>query len=60
MTTRDNTVQLSLKGKAPSAVEILARLSTTSTILHFEITSASLEDVFLELLGKQSAGGNQP
>ena len=60
MTTRDNTVQLSLKGKAPSAVEILSRLSTTSTILHFEITSASLEDVFLELLGKSSSGERQP
>jgi ABC-2 type transport system ATP-binding protein len=47
---KHNTVQLSIKGTDVSAVDIITRLSATNTILHFEVTSASLEDVFLELL----------
>jgi len=56
LTQKQNTVQLSIKGKAGPAVEILSRLSASATILHFELTSASLEDVFLELLSSTPPG----
>jgi ABC-2 type transport system ATP-binding protein len=53
-TVRANTVLLSVKGKDITPLDVLTALARTSTILHFEVTSASLEDVFLELLQREN------
>lgn len=53
LTRKVNTVILSVKGSDVSVVDIITRLSATHRILHFEVTSASLEDVFLELLAQR-------
>lgn len=50
---RNNTVVLSLRGKEITAVSLVTKLSAAHSILHFEVTGASLEDVFLELLARQ-------
>ena len=47
---KHNIVDLCVKGKELSSVDILNRLSQHHTILHFEVTGATLEDVFIELL----------
>jgi ABC-2 type transport system ATP-binding protein len=57
---KHNTVQLSIKGTDVSAVDLITRLSATNTILHFEVTSASLEDVFLELLAHPGPDPGSP
>jgi len=46
-----NTIELSVKGSDGSMFALLDALSKVEPIVHFEVTSASLEDVFLELLG---------
>ena len=51
-TYKHNTVEMCIKGTDPSALDIINRLAARNTIVHFEVTSASLEDAFLELLGQ--------
>jgi ABC-2 type transport system ATP-binding protein len=47
----NNTASFSVKGS--EALGIITALSHRHTILHFEASSASLEDVFLELLSRE-------
>jgi len=47
-----NTVEMSFRENDFSILESLGRLSASSRILHLEVAGASLEDVFLELLGR--------
>jgi ABC-type uncharacterized transport system ATPase subunit len=39
-----------------AALDLLAALRRQGHLLHFEITAASLEDVFVELLDKKAGG----
>jgi len=55
---KHNTVELSVRSTDVSAVEIITRLSASNTIIHFEVTSATLEDVFLELLAKTDSSSS--
>jgi ABC-2 type transport system ATP-binding protein len=50
---KGTTVSLSLRGKDISAVDAITQMSSAGTILHFEVTSATLEDVFVELLAQR-------
>jgi ABC-2 type transport system ATP-binding protein len=45
-----NTVEMSVKGDPLSTLNLVTELAKTNKIIHFEANSASLEDVFLELL----------
>jgi ABC-2 type transport system ATP-binding protein len=51
MRTSQTTIEMSINAPAASAFELLEALTRVGPIVHFEVTSASLEDVFLELLG---------
>ena len=55
MTAQGNTVDLVVYGQEVSALGILQALSAGHTIIHFEVSGASLEDVFLELLKDHGA-----
>jgi ABC-2 type transport system ATP-binding protein len=46
-----NAVDLVVHGTEASPLDILQALSRESPIIHFEVSGASLEDVFIELLG---------
>ena len=52
MSHKHNTVEMSVKGNELSALEIMNMLAEANSIVHFEVNSATLEDVFLELLGE--------
>ena len=56
MEHRHNTVWLSVEGNERSAFDIITRVLPRRRIQHFEMTSASLEDVFLRLLGAGKDG----
>ncbi len=49
---KHNTVEMCVQEADGSALDIVNRLAAKHSIVHFEVTSASLEDVFLELLGQ--------
>lgn len=51
------TLEMSVKGSEVSTFALLDALSRVEPIVHFEVTSASLEDVFLELLGTGGKDG---
>jgi hypothetical protein len=55
LTHKHNTAEICVKGKELSALSILKSLSDRHTILHFEVGRATLEDVFLEILGHGSS-----
>jgi len=59
--TAHTTLEMSIKASEVSTFALLDALSRVEPIVHFEVTSASLEDVFLELLGRSdrnaAAGG---
>ncbi len=55
MTSTQTTLTMSVKGNDASTFDLLNALAGVAPILHFEVTSASLEDVFLELLEKPRA-----
>ena len=57
MTVQGNTIDFVVHGQEASALGILQALSAGNTIIHFEVSGASLEDVFLELLKDQEATG---
>ncbi len=46
-----NTVEARVQGNDFSTLETLAGLARRSPVIHFEVRSATLEDVFVELLG---------
>lgn len=48
---KGNTLELSVRGSQAPLLELVARCSASNRVLHFEVASASLEDVFLDLLG---------
>lgn len=50
---KNNTVELCVKGVEATALELIARLARKHSILHLEVTSATLEDAFLELLSQK-------
>jgi ABC-2 type transport system ATP-binding protein len=52
---KDRTVELTLKDQQ-TALKAVARMQKTGLLHHFEITGASLEDVFVELLDKHPGG----
>jgi ABC-2 type transport system ATP-binding protein len=54
------TVELCVKGKELSALEILSTVAQRHQILHFEVSSATLEDVFLELLAARDREDQTP
>ena len=58
MTVQGNTVDLVVHGKEASALGILQALSAHHEIIHFEVSGASLEDVFLELLSPEGPQGH--
>jgi len=51
------TLEMSVRGSEVSTFALLDALSHVEPIVHFEVTSASLEDVFLELLGTSGKEG---
>ncbi len=55
--TTHTTLEMSIKTPDVSAFALLDALSRVEPIVHFEVTSASLEDVFLELLGTRGRNG---
>ena len=57
MTVQGNTIDFVVHGQEASALGILQALSSSNTIIHFEVSGASLEDVFLELLKDQETTG---
>lgn len=60
LTHRAGTVDLTLRGESREAFNLLATLGQIHPILHFEVTSASLEDVFLRLLEQTVTEGHEP
>jgi ABC-2 type transport system ATP-binding protein len=56
MTRKLDSVELCVKGKELTAIEILNRLSRKYTITQFEVSGATLEEVFLELLDQREGG----
>lgn len=51
LTHKHTTVELCVKAGERSALDILSAIARRHQILHFEVSGATLEDVFLELLG---------
>jgi len=57
-----STVEARVRGDDFSTLEALAGLARRSQVIHFEVRSATLEDVFVELLGpnlKPNSGGRE-
>jgi ABC-2 type transport system ATP-binding protein len=50
------TLEMSVNASETTPFALLDALSRVEPIVHFEVTSASLEDVFLELLGSGDSG----
>jgi ABC-2 type transport system ATP-binding protein len=59
LTHKHNTAEICVKGNELSALNILKNLSDRHTILHFEVGRATLEDVFLEILGQDDGAGGK-
>jgi ABC-2 type transport system ATP-binding protein len=57
MNIMHTTLEFSLKASDVSTLVVLDALAKVEPIVHFEVTSASLEDVFLELLDHRGNGG---
>jgi ABC-2 type transport system ATP-binding protein len=52
---QNNTVEMSVRVEDNSALDLIMQLLRSEKIIHFDVTSATLEDVFFELLeGKSS------
>lgn len=55
--TAHTTLEMSIEASDVSPFALLDALSRVERIVHFEVTSASLEDVFLQLLGANGRSG---
>ena len=53
MDIKNNSVEMSIKDRQ-AALSLATHMNKTGLLQHFEITSASLEDVFVELLDKKT------
>ncbi len=51
---KNNTIEVTVR-EATAALDVLAAVKQTGLLRHFEITSASLEDVFLQLVDKKAS-----
>ena len=56
---KGNAVELCINGREISALEALTSLARRHPIVHFEMHSATLEDVFLELLSRRVRTNDQ-
>lgn len=54
METKENDITLTIRDQK-KALGVLSQLQSGGMLLHFEMTSATLEDVFVALLDKQNA-----
>jgi ABC-2 type transport system ATP-binding protein len=52
-----NSFEFSLRGREQSALDIITRLAALYPVMEVEIRGATLEDAFLELLGRNASGG---
>jgi ABC-2 type transport system ATP-binding protein len=48
---RNNTVEMSVKGEEFASLGLLSSIAKEARVSHIEISSATLEDVFVSLLG---------
>jgi ABC-2 type transport system ATP-binding protein len=62
LTRQRNSFEFSIKGKEQSALDIITRLAASHQITEVEIHGATLEDAFLELLGRNDSrkSGEEP
>ena len=56
MEVRRNTVEMTLRSTEADVLALLTALAERWPILHFEVSGASLEDIFLEILSRPKAG----
>ncbi|MFN0156444.1 MAG: ABC transporter ATP-binding protein [Bacteroidota bacterium] len=54
---KNNTIQMTVTGHEAEALELIARISRTNKLLHFEASSATLEDAFFEVLAGSDGAG---
>ena len=54
LTRQHNTFEFSIRGREQSALDIITRLAVSHPIVEVEIRGATLEDAFLELLGRDT------
>jgi len=50
LTRKHNTVEMSVRADAISALDLITQVTRSQKVVHFDVTSATLEDVFFELL----------
>jgi ABC-2 type transport system ATP-binding protein len=51
---KNNTIEVTVR-EATAALDVLTAVKQTGSLEHFEISSASLEDVFLQLIDKKAS-----
>jgi ABC-2 type transport system ATP-binding protein len=51
---KNNTIEVTVR-EATAALDVLTAVKQTGSLEHFEITSASLEDIFLQLVDKKAS-----
>jgi ABC-2 type transport system ATP-binding protein len=56
LTRKGHTLEFCVAGKGGAPIDIIATLAQSGTVVHIEVTGATLEDVFLDLLGSDPAG----
>lgn len=56
LTRQHNSFEFSMRGQERSALDIVTRLAASYPVIGVEIRGATLEDAFLELLGRDSSG----
>jgi ABC-2 type transport system ATP-binding protein len=56
---KQNTVKMTLRSSEPDVLKWLGVLSQRWSVLSFEVSGASLEDVFLDVLAKSGANGQR-
>ncbi|MBI4461088.1 MAG: ABC transporter ATP-binding protein [Acidobacteria bacterium] len=54
-----NTVEMTLRCSEKEVLNLLSAVAERWPILHFEVSGASLEDVFMEILGQPGKAGGQ-
>ncbi|MCZ6776477.1 MAG: hypothetical protein O7D34_08480, partial [Ignavibacteria bacterium] len=51
--SKNNTVELRVRGEELFVLDIISQIVRNNTILHIEVNSSSLEDAFIELLDRR-------